>query len=127
MLPALPKPKQIRKQRPAVKVFRDGRECCDLTIKAGKEEYFGRVTKMLSDQKGKCGLQITPQCRAVNGRLSREFAQFGHPKSRKFGGGARDDRLEIDGKPSGAMALCPWCNAAQGSRPISDFVDPLIP
>lgn len=127
MILAFPKPGQIRRARPAVKVFRDGREVCDLKVKAGMEEYRSRVSQMLTSQKGKCGLQITPQCRAVNGRLSRELAQFGHPKSRKHGGGARDDRLVIDGKPSGAMALCPWCNAAQGSRPITDFVEGLIP
>jgi hypothetical protein len=125
---AYPKPKDAKRQpKPAVRVFRDGREVCDLNTKGGRDEYSSRVRWMWEKQGRKCGLQITPQCHARNGRLSIEYAQFGHARSRKHGGGARDDRVQIDGKPTEARALCPWCNSAQGSRPITDFVPGVVP
>jgi hypothetical protein len=132
MLYACPKPKKSRRKYlddDGVYRFPCGREVCNLKSKNGMAEYTRRVDQMHTDQGGKCGLQIAPQCKAVGGKLSREFAQFGHPRSRKFGSGARDDRLFFpDGRPTGAKALCPWCNSLQSSRPITDFiVDDFVP
>lgn len=123
---AFPKPKdEKRGEQPPVRIYRDGREVCQ-NNKAGRIEYALRVDTMLRNQGGKCGLQITLECKAIKGRLSRSYAQFGHPRSRGFGGGKRDDRLTIDGKPSGAKALCSWCNIKQSSRPITDFDEVVI-
>jgi hypothetical protein len=123
---AFPKPKDSKKPpKPAVKVYRDGRECCNMLTKAGRDEYSHRVDIMFDNQGKRCGLRITPQCLEKQGRWPRSMMQFGHPRSR--GGGKRDDRISIDGKPSGAAALCPFCNIRQGSRPIKDFVPDCIP
>ena len=81
MLPAYPKPSQIRQQRPAFKEHRDGRIVYDLKTKAGMEAYRGEVRKMLTDQKGKCGLQIANPCKQRQGRLPFDEAQFGHGSS----------------------------------------------
>ena len=122
MLPAYPKPGQIRKQRPAVKVFAGGREVCDMTTKAGRDEYRNRVRIMWERQGRKCGLMITPQCKAKNGRLSIDEATFDHSYGRGMGGGKRSDSLD------GNRAVCCWCNSLKGSRPPSDFgLDDLIP
>jgi hypothetical protein len=88
--------------------------------------YRARVKEMLARQNGKCGLMITPQCRLKNGKLSLEMATFEHTGGRGHGGGKRDDRIEVDGKPQN-MAACPWCNSMKGSRPLSDFSGDVIP
>jgi hypothetical protein len=122
-----PKPSQQKQKRKYLDddgVFRypDGREVCQLTSKKGSDEYQRRKFVMLKRQGGFCGLQISPQCKARGGRLPKAESQFGHEVSR--GGGKRDDRIEIDGKPV-CRALCPWCNSLQGSRKMSTFIDPL--
>jgi hypothetical protein len=126
MIPAFPKPGQIKRVKSAVRVFADGREVCDLTIKSGREEYRSRVKKMLSWQNGTCGLQINEQCKARRGRLSFEEAQFDHEVPRGMGGAKRDDRIEIGGKRV-SRAVCPWCNCLRGSRPVSDFIEDMVP
>ena len=108
--------------KPAMKVFPDGREVLDLKTKVGADEYQRRKLQMFDRQGGRCGLQISPQCKARGGRLLRAECQFGHEVSR--GGGKRDDRIEIEGRPV-CRALCPWCNSLQGSRKMSEFVNPL--
>ena len=122
MLPAYPKPGQIRKQRPAVKVFAGGREVCDMTTKAGRDEYRNRVRIMWERQGRKCGLMITPQCKAKNGRLSIDEATFDHETVRGMGSAKRDDRIEIDGRDV-SRAVCAFCNCHRGSRPITDFFE----
>jgi hypothetical protein len=126
MVPRFPKPSQVKKPRPPVKVFPDGREVCDLKTKAGMDIYRGRVKKMLSDQSGKCGLMITSQCRMRQGKLSFEYATFDHSNGRGAKGAKRDDRIEVNGKRQN-MAVCPWCNSAKGSRPLSDFLTEAVP
>lgn len=121
-IPQFPKPMDQKKSpKPAVKVYKDGREVCDLTTKAGRDEYSRRVDIMFDRQGKRCGLMIAPQCKEKKGRWPRNMMQFGHARSRKFGGSAREDRIEIDGKPTDSRALCPWCNSLQSSRPITDF------
>ena len=120
---AIARPSEMKKEPVAVKMFADGREVCDLKCKAGRDEYERRKDVMFNGQGRRCGLMISPQCKERKGKWPRNEIQFGHPSSRGMGGGKRDDRLEIDGKPSGALALCPFCNSLQGSRPITDFID----
>lgn len=100
--------------------FPDGREVCDLKSKKGRDEYIRRIRSMLVRQKKICGLQISDQCKARHGRLSIDEAQFDHEVGRGLGGGHRDDRIEIDGKPQNA-AVCAWCNILKGSRRIPYF------
>ena len=98
-------------------IFRypDGREVCDLNSKKGRDEYAGRTRDMLDRQNKFCGLQISDQCKAKKGRLSVADAQFDHEVPRGMGGGKRDDRIMVDGKPQN-RAVCPWCNSLKGSQ-----------
>jgi hypothetical protein len=120
---AFPKPGQIKRDKPAVKVMKDGREVCDLLTKQGRDEYVRRVDVMFVRQDKRCGLMISHECMDRSGKWPRNMICFGHPFSRGFSGGKRDDRIEIDGKPTMARALCPFCNTMQASRPITDFLD----
>lgn len=115
MLPAFPKPSQIRKVKPIVKVYAGGREVLDLTTKGGRDEYRSRTKQMLERQGGRCGLQITPQCKAKSGRLAFADAQFDHEIPRGMGGALRDDRILVAGEPKN-RAVCAWCNSAKASR-----------
>ena len=114
MIPAFPKPSQIKKQSEAVKVFRDGREKCNLLCKAGRDEYERRKDVMHKRQKGICCLyghvSICP------GPLRRSDAAFEHEAGRTSG--HRDDRIEVNGKPQNGVAH-PECNSFKGSRRIS--------
>jgi hypothetical protein len=133
MIPAFPKPSQQKQKRKYLDddgVFRypDGREVCQLTSKKGSDEYQRRKFVMLDRQGGRCGLQISPQCKTRGGRLPKAESQFGHEVSRS--GGKQDDRIEVLDPKTGKMkpqnrALCPWCNSLQGSRKMSTFIDPL--
>ena len=123
-LPMFPKPKDIKKEPVAVKVFPSGREVCNQLYREGRDEYARRKRVMWERQDRKCGLQISPQCKQHNGRWPFDEIQFGHEVSR--GGGKQDDRIEVLDLETGKMkrqnrALCSWCNSLQGSRPMSDF------
>jgi hypothetical protein len=114
----------MKKEQPAVKIMRDGREICNQRTKAGRDEYRNRTRKMWNRQGCRCGLQISPQCKERNGRWPFDEIQFGHEVSR--GGGKQDDRIEVLDQKTGKIklqnrALCGWCNSLQGSRPMSDF------
>ena len=123
MLPAYPKPSQIRQQRPAVKVFAGGREVCDMTTKAGRDEYRNRVRIMWERQGKRCGLMISPQCKAKNGRLLINEATFEHSRSRGMGGSRRTDAIiDKEGKWLN-MAACCWCNSLKSSRPLEEFTE----
>jgi hypothetical protein len=119
-LPAFPKPGQIKKVIPWIKIFPDGREILNLKTKAGSDEYQRRKLEMWERQGRRCALQITEICKQRQGRWPKDEIQFGHEVSR--GGGKQDDRIEVDGKPRN-RALCAWCNSLQGSRPISYFCE----
>lgn len=96
-----------RKPREAVKIFRDGREVCNLKTVSGRLEYRRRIELMLSRQGGRCCNCPLP--------CSIEDATFEHEFGRGLGGGLRDDRIEINGKPvNGASHL--WCNLKRGSN-----------
>ena len=121
MIPAFPKPSQIKKVKPAVRVMPSGREVCDLKTKAGRDEYNRRIEEMLVRQNGKCCLQISEKCRKKQGSLSKAVATFEHQVPRGHGGGSRDDRIMKDGKPING-ASCFDCNSAIGSRRIG-YID----
>lgn len=120
-------PKPGKRPRPAVKVFRDGREVCNMLTKAGKDEYHARIHTMWERQGRKCGLMITPQCKVRQGRLPIDQATFEHSQGRGMGGGKRTDAiLDSDGKWMN-MAACPFCNIAKASKPLSAVMADLIP
>jgi hypothetical protein len=119
-----PKPKDAKKHpKSAVRIMKDGREICDHLTKAGRDEYKRRVRVMWERQGRKCGLQISPQCKARSGRLLIDEAQFDHEICRGMGGAKRTDAIvDKDGRPV-SRAVCCWCNCLRGSRPITDFAD----
>lgn len=120
------KPKDQKKPpKLAVRVFRDEREVCDLTTKAGRDEYMGRVRQMWERQGKRCCLEgLVKDC---PGYLRLAEATFDHDEGRGHGGGHRDDRIEIpDGK--GGMkeingAAHAWCNSKKGSCRLSKLLD----
>ena len=110
-----PKPKEIKQKNEAVKVYRSGREVCDLSTVAGSREYRNRIRLMLERQHGRCCLGgYIPEC---PGPLYLDQATFDHETPRGHGGGSRDDRIEIDGKPVNGAAHY-ICNGLKGSRRI---------
>jgi hypothetical protein len=104
--------------------FPNQREVCQLTSSKGATEYQRRKRVMWERQNKLCALQISPQCKEKGGKLNWADTVFGHESSRGLGGGSRDDRIEIDGKPHN-YALCNFCNMLQGSRniPSADLYD----
>jgi len=113
VIPAFPKPGQIKKPKPAVRIFRDGREWCNMNTKAGRDEYDRRRRVMWERQNKRCCLEgIAPDC---PGRLSWEYATFEHENGRGHGGGKRDDRIEIEGKWINGVSH-PQCNVWKASR-----------
>lgn len=122
MLPAFPKPSQVRKQRPAVKVYPDGREVCDLSTKAGRDEYTHRKKVMWERQGRRCVLQISDQCKARQGRWPFDEITFDHEHGRGMAGGKRDDRIDVEGKCLNA-AVCWWCNSLKSSQNIPYLID----
>ncbi len=106
------KRREEKKAKPAVRVFRDGREWCNLLNKEGREEYARRIRVMWERQGKRCCLEYwVPGC---SGRLALADAVFEHQEARGMGGGRRDDRIEIDGKPYNGAAHA-WCNSKKGS------------
>lgn len=118
MLPAFPKPGQIKKPVEAVKVFADGREVCQTKTKEGQAEYVRRKRVMFERQNKICCLHgVCPTC---PGRMRWVDTTFEHAVSR--GGGKRDDRIEIDGKWTNGCAHH-WCNSWKGSRVVAYGVE----
>src|SRR5579871_3809975 len=106
-LSVLRKRSQTVLPRPAVRVFPGGREVCNLKTIAGNDEYCRRIHLMLIRQKGLCC-----NCRKP---IYPESPCFEHEVPRGLGGGWRDDRIEINGKPvNGASHIL--CNSVRGSR-----------
>jgi hypothetical protein len=114
MIPAFPKPSQVKKPPVVVRVFRDGREQVNLLCKAGRDEYESRKDKMHERQKGICCLY--GHVKGCPGRLRRSEAVFEHEDGRT--GGHRDDRIEVNGKQVNGVSH-PICNTQKGSRRIA--------
>lgn len=88
-----------------------GREVCSPNA-AGRRKYKSRTEDMYFRQHGLCSL-----C----GKFMRiEEATFEHQDGRGHGGGHRDDRIEIDGKPYNSVAH-PFCNILKGSIRLDKF------
>lgn len=120
---AFPKPKDQKKKPIAVRVFRDGREVCNLLCKEGRDEYMRRKRVMWERQVGICCLAAeAPMC---PGRLNWGDAMFEHEGGRGSGGSKRDDRIEITEEKHGIKitrkvngVAHPQCNSWKGSRRI---------
>ena len=105
MIPQFPKPCQMKKPKPAVKVFRDGREQCTDT-KPGRDEYQRRKRVAWEEQKGIC-----PLCKL---KLPWGESSIDHKLPRGMGAGRRDDRQ------GNIQAVHWWCNSAKGSKRYSE-------
>jgi len=90
-----------------VKVYRDGRECCQDNA-AGRREYKARIALMWERQLGLCAI-----CRRA---IALEEATYEHAIPRGHGGGNRNDACNFpDGRWRNA-ATCWKCNSAKGSK-----------
>lgn len=124
MIPAHPKPKDQKQKPVAVRVFRDGREACNLLTKEGSDIYRGRTREMWERQDRYCCLH--GHCPTCPGKLRWAEATFDHETPRGYDGGTRDDRIEITVEwPRGTVrvkwqngAAHPECNIWKGSRRI---------
>lgn len=95
----------FKPDREAIKIMPDGREICDLETMRGRVAYHGRIEQMVIRQEYHC-------CNCRN-PIVMKTATFEHENGR--GGGKRDDRIEINGKPvNGASHL--KCNSERGSK-----------
>jgi hypothetical protein len=113
MIPAFPKPGQVKKKPVAVRVLRDGREKVNLLCKEGRDEYTRRKRVMWERQKGICCLYgIIPGC---PGKLALGDAMFEHELGRTAG--HLDDRVEVNGRWINGSAHS-VCNSKKGSRKI---------
>ena len=124
MLPAYPKPSQIRQQRPAVKVFAGGREVCDMTTKAGRDEYRNRVRIMWERQGKKMRFNDFATMQGEEWQAAQLMKQpssiVGHVG---WGGSRRTDAIiDKEGKWLN-MAACCWCNSLKSSRPLEEFTE----
>jgi hypothetical protein len=115
MLPAFPKPGQVKYVPQGVKIYADGREVCNNNTTVGHEEYKRRKRVMWERQNKICCL--FRKCPTCPGKLRWGEATFEHEKGRGLGGSKRDDRIEIDGKPVNGVAHAA-CNIWKGSRAI---------
>ncbi len=118
-VPAFPKPSQVKRELPHVKVFPDGREVLQTRLDhpEGAEcraEYKRRKNAMWERQKGICCLYgFLPEC---PGKLEIKLATFEHEDGR--GGGKRDDRISLpDGTWINGVSHL-MCNSLKGSRHI---------
>jgi hypothetical protein len=118
-VPAFPKPSQVKRELPHVKVFPGGREVCVTRLDRpegaeGRAEYKRRKEAMWERQKGICCLYgFLSEC---PGKLLLKQATFEHEDGR--GGGKREDRISLpDGTwINGVSHLA--CNSAKGSKHI---------
>jgi hypothetical protein len=118
-VPAFPKPSQVKRELPHVKVFPGGREVCETRLDKpegaeGRAEYKRRKEAMWKRQKGICCLYgFLPEC---PGKLEIKLATFEHENGR--GGGKRDDRISLpDGTWINGVSHL-MCNSLKGSKHI---------
>lgn len=107
------KKQQFKPEIPAIEYPEgpNGRQVCTETA-AGKREYRSRTEQMWERQDGICSICLTP--------MRIEEATFEHEIGRGHGGGHRDDRIEIDGKPYNS-AVHGMCNVKKGSVRLTKF------
>lgn len=102
-----PKPKDIKHEPVAVRVYPDGREVCNLLCKAGVYEYKRRIFQMWARQNERCCICHLP--------LQLDKATFEHQDGRGMDGAHRDDRIEKNGHLYNGAAHW-WCNRDKGSQ-----------
>ena len=123
-VPAFPKPSQMRRELPHVKVFPGGREVCQTRLdhpegSEGRAEYKRRKDAMWKRQKGICCLYgFLPSC---PGKLLLKDCSFDHENKRGAGGSKRDDRILVPEPETGRIkwqngACHGLCNGIAGSR-----------
>ena len=100
-IPALPKPKDMKGDKPAVIIYADGREKCTRT-KAGMAEYRKRREAAWVRDRGICHLCKQP--------VSLKECTADHVVPRGMGGSTRDDRIR-NMKPAHMR-----CNIERGSK-----------
>jgi hypothetical protein len=116
-----PKPADIKGEPVTVRVFKDGREACNLLTKSGRDEYGRRLREMWERQGKRCCLEgVIKEC---PGKLALSDAVFEHQDGRGFSGGHRDDRILKNGKFYNGAAHA-WCNSRKASCRI-DYNDGL--
>lgn len=112
----------MKKEQPAVRVMRDGREICNLLTKSGRDEYDHRKFAMRTRQNNRCCLEgIIPDC---PGFLAKADTTFEHQDGRGSDGGHRDDRIERPDPKTGEMrpynGAAHWvCNSKKASVRIN--------
>ena len=89
-----------------------GREVCNFKSAMGRREYFRRTAEMALRQKGKCSICGRP--------MKIDDCTYEHEDGRGHGGGHRDDRIEVDGKPYNSAAHY-FCNLKKGSIRLVAF------
>ena len=116
-VPAFPKPSQVKRELPHVKVYPDGREVLQTRLDKpegaeGRAEYKRRKEAMWKRQGAVCCLYgFIPEC---PGRLLLRDCTFEHEDGRT--GGKRDDRIELpDGTWINGVSHG-LCNGLKGSR-----------
>lgn len=103
-------------KQPAVRIFKDGREICNLLTKPGRDEYDRRKRAMWERQRRRCCLEgWIEDC---PGNLKLAEAVFEHQDGRGMNASHRDDRIEKDGKPYNGVAHA-WCNTKKGGVRIN--------
>ena len=118
-------PKPGKKPPVAIRTLRDGKEQCNLLTKQGRDEYMRRKRVMWERQGRMCCLYS--HIASCPGKLNWADSTFDHEIARGLGGGARDDRIEIEVRqPDGTIkihwqngAAHAYCNVAKGSRRIN--------
>jgi hypothetical protein len=85
MIPAFPKPSQVKKPPVAVKVFRDGREVCNLLCRAGADEYQRRKRVAWEEQGHRCSIGGEPLQDPRAADCQRRSLTFGRGVSRSGG------------------------------------------
>ncbi len=111
----------MKAKKPAVQVYRCGRECCDLLTKAGRDEYARRKRAMWMRQGKRCCLEGWVE--GCPGKLTLADAVFEHQDGRGMGGGHRDDRIQKNDPKTGQMkpyngVAHPYCNLVKMSQRI---------
>ena len=111
MIPAFPKPSQIKRKPEVEHVYPDGRTKLNLNTKEGMARLIARKRHAWEEQGRICSICKKPL------RWAETTADHILPK--KQGGSEHDDRQE------NIAAACFWCNAKKGSQ--RNYVAELVP